>query len=283
MKIQPNDNMKQAVNNNQIGDMSFWEHLDVLRVSLIKIAITTVLCSIVAFLFKEEVFSIILAPQSDTFITYRLFCHIEKWMTGTNHSAFSVQLINTGLAEQFVIHMKASVYIGFLLSSPYTLYLLFHFISPALYENERKYSLRVIGCGYIMFILGILLCYFLIFPLTFRFLGTYQVSDYVVNMITLQSYMETLLMMSVLIGIMFEMPVLCWLLGKLGILSAGFMKRFRKHSVIVILIISAVITPTSDVFTLTLVALPIWLLYEISILIVCKSKKNKKLNCCFFL
>ena len=279
MKIQPNDNMKQAVDNNQIGDMSFWEHLDVLRSSLIKIAITTVLCSIVAFLFKEEVFSIILAPQSDTFITYRLLCHIEKWMTGTNHSAFSVQLINTGLAEQFVIHMKASVYIGFLLSSPYTLYLLFHFISPALYENERKYSLRVIGCGYIMFILGILLCYFLIFPLTFRFLGTYQVSDYVVNMITLQSYMETLLMMSVLIGVMFEMPVLCWLLGKLGILSAGFMKRFRKHSVIVILIISAVITPTSDVFTLTLVALPIWLLYEISILIVCKSKGNKQLNC----
>ncbi len=279
MKIQPNDNMKQAVDNNQIGDMSFWEHLDVLRVSLIKIAITTVLCSIVAFLFKEEVFSIILAPQSDTFITYRLLCHIEKWMTGTNHSAFSVQLINTGLAEQFVIHMKASVYIGFLISSPYTLYLLFHFISPALYENERKYSLRVIGCGYIMFILGILLCYFLIFPLTFRFLGTYQVSDYVVNMITLQSYMETLLMMSVLIGIMFEMPVLCWLLGKLGILSARFMKRFRKHSVIVILIISAVITPTSDVFTLTLVALPIWLLYEISILIVCKSKGNKQLNC----
>lgn len=279
MKIQPNDNMKQAVDNNQIGDMSFWEHLDVLRVFLIKIAITTVLCSIVAFLFKEEVFSIILAPQSDTFITYRLLCHIEKWMTGTNHSAFSVQLINTGLAEQFVIHMKASVYIGFLHSSPYTLYLLFHFISPALYENERKYSLRVIGCGYIMFILGILLCYFLIFPLTFRFLGTYQVSDYVVNMITLQSYMETLLMMSVLIGVMFEMPVLCWLLGKLGILSAGFMKRFRKHSVIVILIISAVITPTSDVFTLTLVTLPIWLLYEISILIVCKSKGNKQLNC----
>lgn len=127
-----------------------------------------------------------------------------------------------------------------------------------------------------MFSLGVLVSYFLIFPLTFRFLGTYQVSSDVANMITLQSYMGTLLMMSILMGIVFELPVLCWLLGKLGILSAGFMRRFRKHSVIVILIISAIITPTSDIFTLSLVALPIWMLYEVSILIVGKSKGNKK-------
>lgn len=261
---------RMADRNTQIGEMSFWEHLDVLRASLIKIAITTVLCGIVAFVFKEDVFSIILAPKSDSFITYRLFGHIAEWTTKMSNPAFSVQLINTGLAEQFVIHMRASVYIGFLLSSPYTLYLLFHFISPALYENEKKYSLRVVASGYAMFILGVLVSYFLIFPLTFRFLGTYQVSSDVTNMITLQSYMGTLLMMSVLMGIVFELPVLCWLMAKLGILSVGFMRRFRKHSIIVILIISAIITPTSDVFTLSLVALPIWLLYEISILIISK-------------
>lgn len=266
--------MGQTAGNTQSGEMSFWEHLDVLRASLIKIAITTVLCGIVAFLFKEEMFSIILAPKNDTFITYRLFSHIAEWTTGRDDSAFSVQLINTGLAEQFVIHMKTSVCMGFLLSSPYTLYLLFHFISPALYENEKKYSLQVAGCGYVMFMAGVLLCYFLIFPLTFRFLGTYQVSSDVANMITLQSYMGTLLMMCILMGIVFELPVLCWLLAKLGILSSGFMKRFRKHSIIVILIISAIITPTSDVFTLTLVALPIWMLYEVSILIVENLKKN---------
>lgn len=265
---------EQAAGNTQPGEMSFWEHLDVLRASLIKIAITTALCGIVAFLFKEEVFSVILAPKNDAFITYRLFNRIAGWTTGAEGYGFSVQLINTGLAEQFVIHMKTSVYIGFLLSSPYTLYLLFHFISPALYNNERKYSLRVVGSGYVMFILGVLLCYFLIFPLTFRFLGTYQVSNDVANMITLQSYMGTLLMMSVLVGIVFELPVLCWLLAKLGILSAGFMRRFRKHSIIVILIISAIITPTSDVFTLTLVALPIWMLYKVSILIVGKFEKK---------
>lgn len=265
--------MGQTAGNTQSGEMSFWEHLDVLRASLIKIAITTVLCGIVAFLFKEEMFSIILAPKNDTFITYRLFSHIAEWTTGRDDSAFSVQLINTGLAEQFVIHMKTSVCMGFLLSSPYTLYLLFHFISPALYENEKKYSLRVAGCGYVMFMAGVLLSYFLIFPLTFRFLGTYQVSNDVANMITLQSYMGTLLMMCILMGIVFELPVLCWLLAKLGILTSGFMKRFRKHSIIIILIISAIITPTSDVFILSLVALPIWVLYEVSILIVGKSKK----------
>ena len=268
--------MEQAAEKTQIGEMSFWEHLDVLRASLIKIAITTVLCGIVAFLFKEEVFSVILNAETVVGVGKGLFSHIAEWATGTGNPAFSVQLINTGLAEQFVIHMKTSVYIGFLLSSPYTLYLLFHFISPALYENEKKYSLRVVGSGYVMFILGVLLSYFLIFPLTFRFLGTYQVSSDVANMITLQSYMGTLLMMSILMGIVFELPVLCWLLGKLGILSAGFMRRFRKHSVIVILIISAIITPTSDIFTLSLVALPIWMLYEVSILIVGKSKGNKK-------
>lgn len=266
--------MEQVAGNTQTDEMSFWEYLEVLRASLIKIAITTVLCGIVAFLFKEEVFSVILAPKNDAFITYRLFNRIAEWTTGAESSGFSVQLINTGLAEQIVIHMKTSVYIGFLLSSPYTLYLLFHFISPALYNNERKYSLRVVGSGYVMFILGVLLCYFLIFPLTFRFLGTYQVSNDVANMITLQSYMGTLLMMSVLMSIVFELPVLCWLLAKLGILSAGFMRRFRRHSIIVILIISAIITPTSDVFTLTLVALPIWMLYEVSILIVGKFEKK---------
>lgn len=142
------------------------------------------------------------------------------------------------------------------------------FITPALYANERKYSFWVACSGYVMFVLGVLLSYFLIFPLTFRFLGTYQVRDDVVNMITLQSYVDTMMIINLLIGIVFELPVLCWLLAKLGLLSASFMCRFRKHAIVVILIISAIITPTSDVFTLLLVSLPVWLLYEISILIV---------------
>lgn len=267
--------MGRMKDNIRPDEMSFWEHVEVLRASLIKMAIVIMLCSVMAFLFKEEMFSVLLAPKNDAFITYSLFRHIAEWTTGKADAAFSIQLINTGLTEQFVIHMKASVCIGFLMSSPYLLYQLFHFISPALYENERKYSLRVAGSGYVMFILGVLLSYFLIFPLTFRFLGTYQVSSDVTNMITLQSYMGTLLMMCILMGIVFELPVLCWLLAKLGLLSSRDMRRFRKHSIVVILIISAVITPTSDIFTLSLVALPVWLLYEVSILIVSKSVNRK--------
>lgn len=267
--------MGRMKDNIRPDEMSFWEHVEVLRASLIKMAIVIMLCSVMAFLFKEEMFSVLLAPKNDAFITYSLFRHIAEWTTGKADAAFSIQLINTGLTEQFVIHMKASVCIGFLISSPYLLYQLFHFISPALYENERKYSLRVAGSGYVMFILGVLLSYFLIFPLTFRFLGTYQVSSDVTNMITLQSYMGTLLMMCSLMGIVFELPVLCWLLAKLGLLSSRDMRHFRKHSIVVILIISAVITPTSDIFTLSLVALPVWLLYEVSILIVSKSVNRK--------
>lgn len=131
--------------------------------------------------------------------------------------------------------------------------------------------MRVVGYGYIMFMVGVLISYFLIFPLTFRFLGTYQVSDQVENMISLQSYISTLLMMSLAMGIVFEIPILSWLFAKLGFISADFMRRYRRHAVVIILVVAAIITPTSDVFTLLLVSLPMWLLYEVSIWIVKRS------------
>ena len=126
-----------------------------------------------------------------------------------------------------------------------------------------------------MFGLGVLISYFLIFPLTFRFLGTYQVNDEVDNLITLDSYISTLVMMCLAMGIVFEIPILSWLFAKLGFLSADFMRRYRKHAVVIILLVAAIITPTSDVFTLSLVALPMWMLYEVSILIVKRSKCHK--------
>lgn len=170
--------------------------------------------------------------------------------------------------------MKVALYAGLVVASPYTIYLLLRFITPALYENERRYTYRLVGGGYLMFVLGMLLNYFLIFPFTFRFLGTYQVSTEVENMITLESYMDSLMMLNLMMGILFELPMVCWLLGKLGILTKDFMRRYRRHAIVAILIVAAVITPTSDVFTLTLVSLPIWLLYEASILFVPKTKKS---------
>ena len=147
----------------------------------------------------------------------------------------------------------------FLLASPYVIYQLFRFVSPALYENEKKYSTRIVGWGYFLFMMGVFEL-FLIFPLTFRFLATYQVSMEVENTITLSSYMDTLMMMSLMMGIVFEIPVLCWLFAKLGFLTADFMKRYRRHAIVIILIVGAVITPTSDVFTLMMVSVPMYLL-----------------------
>lgn len=251
---------------------SFWDHLDVLRDVLTKIAVVTVISGIIAFLFKEDLFAVVLAPKESDFITYRLLFRIGELVSGIEDQDFTILLINTGLAEQFIIHMKTSICAGILCASPYILYQLFRFISPALYADERKYAVKVAGGGYLMFIIGVLLSYYLIFPLTFRFLGTYQVAGDVMNMISLQSYMDTLIMMCIAMGVVFEMPVMCWLFGKLGFISDVFMRRYRKHAIVIILIVAAIITPTSDVFTLTLVSLPMWILYEISIFLVKPQK-----------
>ena len=248
---------------------SFWGHLDVLRAAIVRIVAVAVVFGIAAFCFKEKLFAVVLAPKNDGFITYRLFNRIAAWAGGETGS-FTVQLINTGLAGQFIIHMKAALCAGVLCASPYILYQLFRFVSPALYVNERKYVVQVVGGGYAMLALGVAVSYFLIFPLTFRFLETYQVSGEVENMIALQSYISTLMTMSLAMGLVFEIPILSWLFAKLGFLSADFMRKYRKHAIVVILVVAAIITPTSDVFTLSLVSLPIWILYETSILLVSK-------------
>ena len=242
--------------------MTFWDHLDELRKVIIRSLVITVVAAAVAFCLKEELFAVVLAPRTSDFITYRLM-GVEP---------FNIHLMNTGLTEQFMIHLKTAMYAGVLVASPYIIWQFFRFISPALYDNERKYATALVGSGYLMFMLGTLLNYFLIFPLTVKFLGTYQVSEDVANMLTLQSYMDTLLMMSLVMGIVFELPVVSWLLGKMGLINASMMRTWRKHAIVAILIVSAIITPTTDAFTLFIVALPIWLLYEVSIMIV-KSDK----------
>lgn len=252
--------------------MTFWEHLDELRSTVLKATALMVVFSIVAFLFKDELFQIVLAPKNDEFITYRVFCMYGGIFGRPDTIIFEINLINTGLAGQFAIHMKTAMWAGFLCALPYIIYLLFRFIAPALHEKELKYTTYICGWGYLMFVLGVLVNYFLIFPLTFHFLGTYQVSSEVANMISLQSYMDTLILLSLAMGIVFEMPLLSWLLGNMNILSSYMMRRYRRHSYVVILIIAAIITPTSDIFTLLVVSLPMGMLYEISILITRKHK-----------
>ena len=249
------------------GNQTFWEHLDELRTIIIKIIIAIVLLALIAFPFKQTLFDIVLAPGNADFITYRFFNQIAS-MTATQGDDFSVQLINTQLARQFILHIKTAICAALLCASPYILYLAFRFVSPALYPNERHYVLHVAGAGFLMFALGVLLSYFLVFPLTFRFLATYQVSGHVVNMISLHSYMSTLLTMSFALRILFEMPVLAWLFAKLNLITADFMPPFQKHALVIILCLAAIITPSSHIFTMIIVAAPMSLLYEESILIL---------------
>ena len=252
----------------ETDQMGFWEHLEVLRHCLFRILAVTLVAGIAAFCFKRLLFAIVLAPKSPDFITYRLFARLVGPLP-----SFEVGLINIELAQQFIIHLKVALWMGFLLVSPYVLYVLFGFVAPALYEVERRHAVKAVTGGYVMFLLGVLLNYFLIFPLTFRFLGTYQVAPSVGNVISLDSYISTLLMLSLAMGIIFELPVLCWLLAKLGIMKAAFMKKYRRHAIVAIVVVAAIITPTGDAFTLTLVSLPIYLLFELSVLIVKRTER----------
>ncbi|MBO4751283.1 MAG: twin-arginine translocase subunit TatC [Bacteroidales bacterium] len=246
--------------------MTFWEHLDELRGCLVRIVVAALVAAVVAFFFKDFLFSLVLAPKESYFITYRLFSRI------TGHvSQFRVDLINVEIAQQFLTHMKVALWAGLLVVSPYVIYVLFGFVSPALYKSEKRYAVRAVGGGYVMFLLGVALNYLIIFPLTFRFLGTYQVSNDVVNMISLTSYISMFITMSLIMGAVFELPILSWLLAKMGLLKPEPMKRYRRHAVVAILVISAVITPTGDIFTLSIVALPIYLLYELSVIIVSRT------------
>ncbi|MDE5574141.1 MAG: twin-arginine translocase subunit TatC [Bacteroidales bacterium] len=256
---------------------SFWEHLDDLRHSLIRIVIAVVVLAVAAFCLKDPLFDWVLAPQKSSFITYRLLAYLSSWM-GAEIGDFSVPLINTGLARQFVLHMKTALWAGVLLASPYILYQIFRFVSPALYANERHYALRVSGSGYLLFMIGVAVGYLLIFPLTFRFLGTYTVSDEITNLISLDSYISTLMSICLTMGIVFEIPVLCWLFGKLGFLTADFMRKYRKHAIVIIVFAAAIITPTSDIFTLTVVSLPMYLLYEAGVWIVRRTARKKVEN-----
>lgn len=255
-------------------EASFWDHLDVLRGVLLRSIVVAVGFGVVAFFFKDQLFDLVLAPKSPDFITYRL---IDRMLLAFGMPAlppFHVELINTGLAQQFMTHMKTAFCAGVLCASPYIVYQLFAFISPALYARERRYAIRLTSAGYLLFMVGVSVSYFIVFPLTFQFLGTYQVASDVVNMIDLESYMSTLVMMCLCMGIVFEMPVLAWLLALAGILKPNFMTEYRRHAIVVILVVAAIITPTSDVFTLMIVSLPMWLLYEVSILLVKSVSKG---------
>ncbi len=246
------------------GDgLSFWDHVDVLRGCLIRICLAMLAGFVAAFALKDWLFEAVLWPAHADFPLYR-------WIGAPD---FELHLINTELTEQFMVHMRLSLMAGALVASPYILYVLFGFVSPALYERERKYSVRITLAAYLMFLLGVAVCYLLIFPLTVRFLGDYQVSTDVENMLSLSSYADTLMSMCLVFGVVFELPVVSFLLGMAGLLRSRWMTAYRRHAFVVILAVAAVLTPTGDMFTLLMVSFPIYALYELSALLVKITEK----------
>jgi sec-independent protein translocase protein TatC len=243
--------------------MTFWNHIDDLRKALLQPLLILIVLTVGAFLLKEPVFNILLAANSADFVTYTIAPGYNDTATG----GLLLSLINIELPAQLLVHMKVSFYVGLILTLPFLFFKLFRFASPGLYKNERFYSARILFFSFVSFFSGILVNYFVIFPFSLRFLAAYQVADQVNNMISITSYLDTLMSLSVLMGICFELPIVSLLLSKLGILESGFLKKYRKHALVVIVIISAVITPTTDIFTLLLVSIPILFLYEFSIII----------------
>ena len=249
-------------------ELTFGGHLEVFRRMLFRIIAVAGAIAIIVFCFKETTWEVLLAPSEWDFCTYR-WLESAMRMTGIDFrfEEFHVNLIATDLSSQFMTHITTAVYLGLLGASPYILYELFRFISPALYENERKYSVQVVGIIYVLFLLGVLMSYFVLFPISFRFLGTYSVSAKVVSNITLDSYVSTFVSLTLVMGLVFQLPVIAFFLGKLEFVSSDMLSRYRKHAFIVIMLVAAIITPP-DLMTLILVTIPLYLLYEVSIRVV---------------
>lgn len=254
--------------------MTFGEHLEVFRKMLFRIIAITACLSIVIFCAKDTTFDMLLAPGGSNFVTYRI---IESLCHGVginfHFEPYSIHLINTELSSQFMTHVSTSVYLALLFVSPYIVIELYRYIAPALYENERRYSVSVAVAVYLLFVFGVLMSYYILFPFALRFLGTYQVAASVENQINLSSYISTFVSLTLMMGLVFQLPVVSFFLAKMGVLEAGFMRRYRRHAFVLTGIVSAIITPP-DLFTCAMVMLPMYGLYELSIFVVDRTCKH---------
>lgn len=262
--------MPDKANNEQ--ELTFWGHLDVLRTSLFHIVIALVICMAGGFIALQYIFdSFVLGPTHGDFFLYRWLSSVGKvvpFAPDFSADGFHVDIININVASQFMVHMTTAFWLALLLAFPYVLYELWAFIRPALYPKEKRNVGTAFFFGAGMFYLGCAVGYTVVFPFTFRFLTTYQLSAEITNQISLNSYMSNFLVIIFIMGVVFEIPLLAWVLSQLGLISRPFLREYRKHAVVVLLILAAVITPSGDPFTLAVVFIPLFLLYELAILVV---------------
>jgi sec-independent protein translocase protein TatC len=274
---------------NQKSEMTFLEHLEELRWHLVRSAIAIMICSVVAFMYKHIVFDvIILGPSQSNFISNELLCKLGHWMHnilvnwGMNGGDPDVLCMNTKpiklqnfqMAGQFTSHIKISFVCGIILAFPYIIYEFWKFISPALYPKERKYARSAVLFISLLFFIGILFGYYIVSPFSINFLINYKTSDIVENIPQLSSYISMLSSIVLSGGIAFELPAVIFFLSKVGLVTPGFLIKYRRHAIVVLLIIAAIITPP-DVLSCIMVSIPLIILYEVSIL-VSKRIVNKK-------
>lgn len=250
-------------------EMTFWDHLTELRKRLIRMVLAWIILTVVAFSYSRFIFDeILLAPKDTSFITYKWLCKLGELIHVDSLCLppMSLTIVNLNLSGQFMTDMTVSMFSGLILAFPIIIFQLWQFVMPALYVKERRYARQAVFVMSLLFIIGILFSYYFMVPWTLNFLGTYQVSSTVANQISLSSYISTVTTTILSVGVVFEMPVIIYVLSKIGIVSPEFLKRNRKYAFVIILILAAIITPP-DVFSQIMVTVPLYSLYEISILV----------------
>ncbi len=264
------------------AEMSFLDHLEELRWHIIRSALAIVVFAVVAFVFKGFIFDkVILAPKNPDFWTNRMFLELGS-LLGTEAIKINQQhlnLIAIKMADQFMMHIMVSIIAGLIIASPVVFYEFWRFVRPALYEKEKKHASGAVFYTSVLFLMGVLFGYYLIVPLSIHFLGSYNISDEVVNQINTRSYISTLTSISFASGVVFLIPIFSYFLSKVGILTPQFMKTYRRHAYVVMLLMSAIITPP-DIFSQIMVCFPLIFLYEIGILISHRvvKKREKELD-----
>ena len=261
-----------------LDEMTFWDHLEALRWMLVRVFSALGIFIIGGFAFIPWIFEhVIMAPIDNQFFLYRWLAKMSEQvaiMPDDLTRPFHVSIINIRLSSQFFLHMSLSFWLALLITFPYLVYEVWKFICPALYENERKSMRFTFVFGTVMFFIGCVVGYSVVFPLTLRFLYNYQLSASISNQLSLDSYMDNFLMLVFMMGIVFELPLVSMLLGKIGILHRGFFTTYRSHAVVALLVVAAFITPSSDPFTLMAVFIPIYILWELSAFLVKPAPKD---------
>jgi sec-independent protein translocase protein TatC len=260
------------------GEMSFFDHLEALRWHLIRSALAIVVFTILAFSFYSWIYdNIIMAPSKSDFWTFRMMCDLGKILhRDMCPGKININLINTEMAGQFTLQIDSSLMIGLVLGIPYLLYEIWLFVKPALHEKEKKAASGFVFYASILFMCGVLFGYFVITPISLNFLAGYTVSASIQNLFSIDSYISSVSTLTIATGLVFELPILVYILANLGILTPKFMKESRRYAIVIILIVAAVVTPTPDMLTMTVVAIPLFLLYEFSIGVASAVQKRKK-------